>query len=118
MVMADSRASAWAIARERAPVCGELGPDRARGTGCESAERGTCCLSPVAYCPYLMAVRAMAPYAVEINPRTSLPSLLNVCTERVRPMFQLVRASHSQNQKVRAARDLLLPRLISGEIGV
>jgi type I restriction enzyme S subunit len=33
-------------------------------------------------------------------------------------MFRQVRTLHSQNQKLRAARDLLLPRLMSGEIAV
>ncbi len=44
--------------------------------------------------------------------------LLGIFTETVRPMFRQVRTLHSQNQKLRAARDLLLPRLMSGEIDV
>jgi type I restriction enzyme S subunit len=38
--------------------------------------------------------------------------------ETVTPMFQQVANLMEQNQKLRAARDLLLPRLMSGEIGV
>jgi len=45
-------------------------------------------------------------------------TFLDVFTEAVRPMFRQVRTLHSQNQKLRAARDLLLPRLMSGEIAV
>ena len=45
-------------------------------------------------------------------------TLLGVFTEAVRPMFRQVKTLHSQNQKLRAARDLLLPRLMSGEIAV
>jgi type I restriction enzyme S subunit len=45
-------------------------------------------------------------------------TLLNVFTETVRPMFRQMKTLHSQNQKLRAGRDLLLPRLMSGEIAV
>ena len=45
-------------------------------------------------------------------------TLLDVFTESMRPMFRQVKTLHSQNQKLRAARDLLLPRLMSGEIAV
>jgi type I restriction enzyme S subunit len=38
--------------------------------------------------------------------------------DSVRPMFQQIKVLHSQNQRLRAARDLLLPRLMSGEIAV
>jgi len=44
--------------------------------------------------------------------------LLNVFREFAEPLFQQIKALHSQNQKLRAARDLLLPRLMSGEIQV
>lgn len=33
-------------------------------------------------------------------------------------MFQQIKVLHSQNQKLRTARDLLLPRLMSGEIAM
>ena len=36
--------------------------------------------------------------------------------EAVAPMFRQVANLMQQNQKLRAARDLLLPRLMSGEI--
>jgi type I restriction enzyme S subunit len=45
-------------------------------------------------------------------------TLLAVFTETVRPMFRQVKTLHSQNQKLRAARDLLLPRLMNGELAV
>ncbi len=45
-------------------------------------------------------------------------ALLAAYTETVRPMFQQIKALHSQIQKLRAARDLLLPRLMSGAIPV
>ena len=45
-------------------------------------------------------------------------TFLDVFTETVRPMFRQVKTLHSQNQQLRAARDLLLPRLMSGEIAV
>lgn len=34
------------------------------------------------------------------------------------PIFEQVKTLHAQNQRLRAARDLLLPRLMSGEIAV
>ena len=45
-------------------------------------------------------------------------TLLNLFTEYVRPLFRQIKVLHAQNQKLRAARDLLLPRLMSGEIAV
>ncbi|HEY3411898.1 MAG TPA: restriction endonuclease subunit S [Armatimonadota bacterium] len=45
-------------------------------------------------------------------------TILSVFTETVRLLFQQVKTLHAQNQKLRAARDLLLPRLINGEIVV
>ncbi len=44
--------------------------------------------------------------------------LLNAFSEAVEPIFQQIKLLHSQNQKLRAARDLLLPRLMSGELAV
>jgi len=38
-----------------------------------------------------------------------------VCTE---PIIGQLFLLHQQNQKLRAARDLLLPRLVSGEVAV
>jgi type I restriction enzyme S subunit len=45
-------------------------------------------------------------------------SLLTLFSESVKPMFEQVKVLHAQNQKLRAARDLLLPRLMSGEFAV
>jgi type I restriction enzyme S subunit len=45
-------------------------------------------------------------------------TLLELFTEFVRPQFRQIKTLHAQNQKLRAARDLLLPRLMSGEIAV
>ena len=45
-------------------------------------------------------------------------SLLNLFSEFAEPVFQQIKVLHAQNQKLRAARDLLLPRLMSGEIAV
>jgi type I restriction enzyme S subunit len=39
-------------------------------------------------------------------------------TEVVRPMFRLVHQLHLQNLNLRAARDLLLPRLLSGQLNL
>ncbi|HKD81213.1 MAG TPA: restriction endonuclease subunit S [Candidatus Angelobacter sp.] len=44
--------------------------------------------------------------------------LLTMFTDTVRPMFKQIRLLHGQNQKLQAARDLLLPRLMSGEMTV
>jgi len=38
--------------------------------------------------------------------------------ETIAPMFRQVSNLMEQNQRLRAARDLLLPRLMSGEIAV
>jgi type I restriction enzyme S subunit len=38
--------------------------------------------------------------------------------EQVQPMLAQINALGQQNQKLRAARDLLLPRLMRGEIAV
>ena len=45
-------------------------------------------------------------------------TLLNLFSEFAAPVFQEIKTLHQQNQKLRAARDLLLPRLMSGEIEV
>ncbi|WP_374489501.1 restriction endonuclease subunit S [Zoogloea sp.] len=44
--------------------------------------------------------------------------LLNQFSEIARPNFEQIKNLHAQNQKLRTARDLLLPRLMSGEITV
>lgn len=46
------------------------------------------------------------------------PSFLRLFSEFVEPAFTQIKNLASQNQKLRAARDLLLPRLMSGEIAV
>ncbi len=38
--------------------------------------------------------------------------------EKIKPMFNLIHNLQNQNTKLREARDILLPRLMSGEIGV
>jgi type I restriction enzyme S subunit len=45
-------------------------------------------------------------------------SLQDIYTEAVQPMLGQVDVLTEQNEKLRAARDVLLPRLISGEIAV
>lgn len=47
-----------------------------------------------------------------------LATLLNLFSEFAVPVFQQIKNLHRQNQKLRAARDLLLPRLLSGEIAL
>jgi type I restriction enzyme S subunit len=44
--------------------------------------------------------------------------LLAAFDEFAKPVFEQMSALTQQNQKLRAARDLLLPRLMSGEIAV
>lgn len=46
------------------------------------------------------------------------PLLLQLFSEFSEPAFQQIKTLHAQSQKLRAARDLLLPRLMSGEITV
>ncbi len=53
-------------------------------------------------------------FLVLIPPST----LLTLFTDFVRLQFRQIKTLHAQNQKLRAARDLLLPRLMSGEIPV
>ena len=43
-------------------------------------------------------------------------ALLSLFDEIAKPTFQLIQYLHSQNQKLKISRDLLLPRLMSGEI--
>ncbi len=45
-------------------------------------------------------------------------SVLNIFTDNIRPIFNQIHNLHLQTQALRAARDLLLPRLMSGEIEV
>jgi type I restriction enzyme S subunit len=45
-------------------------------------------------------------------------SFLNLFRELAEPVFRQIKILHTQNQKLRAARDLLLPRLMSGEVAV
>lgn len=44
------------------------------------------------------------------------PALLDLFTESVEPAFRQIKTLHTQNQKLKAARDLLLPRLMKGEL--
>lgn len=44
--------------------------------------------------------------------------LQDMYAEHVEPLFEMRETLHEQNHKLRAARDLLLPRLMSGEIAV
>jgi type I restriction enzyme S subunit len=46
------------------------------------------------------------------------PKLLTAFTDIVRPIFRQIRVLHLQSTKAREARDLLLPRLMSGEVAV
>lgn len=43
---------------------------------------------------------------------------LNSFTEKVKPIFTLIATLGEQNSKLREARDILLPRLMSGEMEV
>jgi type I restriction enzyme, S subunit len=45
-------------------------------------------------------------------------NLLTAFDEFATPLFEQIEHLKQQNQKLRAARDLLLPRLMSGEIAV
>lgn len=45
-------------------------------------------------------------------------SLLRLFSEFAEPAFEQIKNLHLQNQKLRTARDLLLPRLMSGELAV
>lgn len=46
------------------------------------------------------------------------PSLLRLFSDFAAPAFEQIKNLASQNKKLRAARDLLLPRLMSGELAV
>ncbi len=46
------------------------------------------------------------------------PLLLQLFSEFAEPIFEQIKSLHAQNKKLRAARDLLLPRLMSGEVAV
>jgi type I restriction enzyme S subunit len=46
------------------------------------------------------------------------PEVLERFTDVVRPMFRLVHQLHRQNHNVRRTRDLLLPRLMSGQLSL
>jgi len=53
-------------------------------------------------------------FLVLIPPST----LLTLFVDSVRPQFRQIKTLHAWNQKLRAARDLLLPRLMSGQVAV
>ena len=53
-------------------------------------------------------------YKVSVPPQP----LLKLFREIAEPMFRHIKILHAQNQKLRVARDLLLPRLMSGEVAV
>lgn len=53
-------------------------------------------------------------FLVLIPPST----LLTLFTDFARPQFRQIKTLHAQNQKLRAARELLLPRLMSGALVV
>jgi type I restriction enzyme, S subunit len=53
-------------------------------------------------------------FMVMVPPRT----LLEHFTYAAEPTFRQIMILHNQNQKVRTARDLLLPRLMSGEVAI
>jgi type I restriction enzyme S subunit len=56
----------------------------------------------------------MRAYGVNVPP----PSILTALNEIIEPLVQQLRVLNLQNHKLRDARDLLLPRLMSGEINV
>jgi type I restriction enzyme S subunit len=58
--------------------------------------------------------KLMEKHELAVPPR----SILNSVNEIVRPILDQLRVLALQNQRLRAARDLLLPRLMSGEIEV
>lgn len=53
-------------------------------------------------------------FMVWVPPR----ALLTLFREYEEPLFQQINNLHTQNQKLKAARDLLLPKLMNGEIAV
>jgi len=50
--------------------------------------------------------------------RMPTSKLMTAFVEALSPVFTQARTLRRQNEKLRAARDLLLPRLMSGEIAV
>jgi len=58
--------------------------------------------------------RCFDEFRVLVPPAT----LMTLFADFAAPCFRQIKTLHSQNQKLRAARDLLLPRLMSGEIAV
>ena len=43
---------------------------------------------------------------------------MNIFTEKVKPIFTLISTLGEQNSKLREARDILLPRLMNGQIEI
>lgn len=43
---------------------------------------------------------------------------LKIFNSEIKPIYQLIKNLHQQNTKLREARDILLPRLMNGQIGV
>ena len=68
----------------------------------------------------LPALRAVGPNTpvLETLFRTTVELLISLFEEKVRPIDEQMRTLFIENHKLRAARDLLLPRLMSGEITV
>ncbi len=62
-------------------------------------------------------VRAPSANAMQ-KTRVFCQTLLTAFDEVVAPTFSQIHNLHQQNLKLRTARDLLLPRLMSGEIAV
>jgi type I restriction enzyme S subunit len=60
----------------------------------------------------------MVPHKRRLLATRRCDSLLNEFNGAVQSIFQQLKILTFQNQKLRAARDLLLPRLMSGEIAV
>lgn len=58
--------------------------------------------------------KLMEAHSIPVPPRAILESL----NETIRPILDQLRNLAVQNQKLRTARDLLLPRLMTGEIAV
>lgn len=50
--------------------------------------------------------------------RMPTPTLMTAFIESLSPAFEQLKVLKRQNERLRAARDLLLPRLMSGEIAV
>lgn len=77
---------------------------------------------------YLQMVTSMATGAAQLNYgpmhlrqltlTVPTPIIAEMFEEQARPMYEQIKVLLDANQKLRAARDLLLPRLMSGEIAV